>query len=105
MQVLEFLAPVTFEYVSAGHREHINLPMSSRNLPGMQSEQTWFKDALLDKYDPAAHVLFLQKTFPVSGWYSPTAQGEQTWLTEALPEKYDPAAHVLFTQDALPVSV
>jgi hypothetical protein len=38
-QILEFVAPVAFEYVFAGHREHVDLPMSSWNLPGVQSVQ------------------------------------------------------------------
>ena len=66
VQVLEFLAPVAFEYVFVGHREHVDLPMSSWNLPGVHKEQTWLADALLDKCVPAMHVLFTQDTLPVS---------------------------------------
>ena len=39
VQVLEFVAPVAFEYVFEGHREHADLPMLSSNLPGVQYEQ------------------------------------------------------------------
>ena len=75
VQLRESVAPVLFEYVFAGHREHVGLPMSSWNLPGVHKEQTWFEDALLDKYDPAVHVLFIQYSLPVSSWYWPCGQG------------------------------
>ena len=39
VQVRESVAPVAFEYVFEGHREHADLPMLSWNLPGVQYEQ------------------------------------------------------------------
>ena len=38
VQVLEFVAPVAFECVFAGHRVHVGFPMLSWNLPGLQKE-------------------------------------------------------------------